>query len=47
MSQKTTIPQTPEEVALCLSQLTEVEQGVVKGFILGFHEKGTEAHNES
>ena len=38
MPQQATIPKTPEEVAVCLSQLTEMEQCVVKGVIIGLNE---------
>lgn len=38
MPQQVIIPKTPEEVAVCLSQLTETEQCVVKGVIIGLNE---------
>lgn len=37
MLQQTTIPKSPEEVAACLSQLTEKEQYIVKGIIIGIN----------
>lgn len=44
MLQQATIPKTPEEVAGCLSQLTEMEQCVVKGVIIGLKEARRNHH---
>lgn len=38
MPQQATIPRTLEEVAASLSQLTEKDQCIVKGMILGLNE---------
>lgn len=38
MLQQTTIPKTPEEVAASLSGMTEAEQCIVKGVIIGLNE---------
>lgn len=35
---QTTIPKTPEEVAASLSGMTEAEQCIVKGVIIGLNE---------
>ncbi len=37
MLQQTAIPKTPEEVAACLGQMTEKEQCIIKGFIIGMN----------
>ncbi|MEY8388580.1 hypothetical protein AALC17_15050 [Oscillospiraceae bacterium 38-13] len=42
MLQQTTIPKTPDEVAASLSTMTEAEQCIVKGVIIGLNE----AHRE-
>lgn len=39
MMQQTTIPRTPEEVAMCLRELSEKGQYVVTGFIAGMRER--------
>ncbi len=39
MLQQTAIPSTPEEVAMSLSKLTENEQYMVKGIIIGLTER--------
>lgn len=38
MQQQSTIPQTPEEVAVCLSQMTKMEQCIVRGVMIGLKE---------
>lgn len=38
MLQQTTIPRTPEEVAMCLSRMTEKDQCIIKGIIIGMNE---------
>ena len=38
MLQQTTIPRTPGEVAASLSTMTEAEQCIVKGVIIGLNE---------
>ena len=38
MLQQTAIPRTPEEFAMSLSKLTEKEQYMVKGIIIGMAE---------
>ena len=38
MLQQTTIPKTPEEVAASLSGMSEAEQCIVKGVIIGLNE---------
>lgn len=38
MLPQTTIPSTPEEVAMCLSHMPENEQCIVKGIIIGLNE---------
>lgn len=43
MLQQSTIPRTPEEVAMILSKLTENEQYMVKGIIIGLAERAQAA----
>ncbi len=39
MQNQTTIPRTPEEIAMCLSRMSKEGQCIVTGFILGMNER--------